>query len=285
MSETNDQIPIGGSRESDVQRARTATGEALAALLHRDAPDVLHELLNNPALTDRDVCMLLRRRTLPTEIVEQIAARKSWLKTYAVKKALVGHPHTPRLVSRRLLRELYLMDLVEIALQPGVPAEAQHSAEEQLAARLPQLPLGQKITLARRGPARVAGVLLGEGHSQTVPLALDNPRLTAAQILKTLAREGLSPAVVLAISQHRKWSRDYNVRLALVRNPGSTLSSVLAFLPELTVADLRELSAPGIVPERLRKYLEAEVRRRLQAAEDFRGPEELIDDVQFSKDA
>jgi hypothetical protein len=279
MTETNDQIWSGGSQESDVHRARTAAGEELAALLHLDAPDVLHALLNNPAVTAADVCVLLRRRTLPTEIIEQIAARKSWLKMYAVKKALVSHPHTPRVVSLRLVRELYLMDLVEIALQPGVPAEAQHNAEEQLAARLPQLPLGQKITLARRGPARVAGVLLGEGHPQTVPLALDNPRMTAAQILKTLAREALPPAVVLAISQHRKWSRDYNVRLALVRNPGSTLSSVLAFLPELTVADLRELSAPGIVPERLRKYLQAEVHRRLKAAEAFPGPDELIDDA------
>jgi hypothetical protein len=284
MSETNDQTLTGGLREPDADRARTATGEELAALLHRDAPDVLHALLNNPALTDADVCLLLRRRTLPSEIVEEISQRKPWLRIYAVKKALVSHPHTPRLVTLRLLRELYLMDLVEIALQPGVPAEARHNAEEQLSARLPQLPLGQKITLARRGPARVAGMLLGEGHAQTVPLALDNPRMTAAQILKTLAREGLSPAVVLAISQHRKWNQDYNVRLALVRNPGSTPSSVLAFLPELTAADLRELSAPGIVPERLSKYLEAEVHRRLKAGEAFASPEELTDDFRTSND-
>ena len=59
-----------------------------------------------------------------------------------------------------------------------------------------------------------------------------------------------------------KWSRTYNVRLALVRNPSASLSTVLAFLPELTVSDLRELVAPGIVPESLRKYLQAEIQRR-----------------------
>jgi len=37
--------------------------------------------------------------------------------------------------------------------------------------------------------------------------------------------------------------------------------------PELTVSDLRELAAPGIVPESLRKYLQAEVQRRLRAGE------------------
>jgi hypothetical protein len=70
--------------------------------------------------------------------------------------------------------------------------------------------------------------------------------------------------VIRAICQHPKWSCVYNVRLALVRHPGSTLSSVLAYLPELTVSDLRELASPGIVSESLRKYLQAEIHRRVR---------------------
>ncbi len=129
---------------------------------------------------------------------------------------------------------------------PGVSAELKRNAEDQLATRLPQLPLGQKITLARRGPARVAGSLLAEGHPLVVPVALDNSHLTAAQILKALAREAVPESVVQAIAQHRKWSCDYNVRLALVRNPATTLATSLSFLPELTVSDLHELAAPGV---------------------------------------
>jgi hypothetical protein len=40
----------------------------------------------------------------------------------------------------------------------------------------------------------------------------------------------------------------------------------LAFLPELTVNDLHELAAPGIVPPNLRNYLQAEVQRRMRAS-------------------
>jgi hypothetical protein len=40
---------------------------------------------------------------------------------------------------------------------------------------------------------------------------------------------------------------------------------VLAYLPELTVSDLGDLAAPGIVTESLRKYLQAEVQRRTRA--------------------
>jgi len=150
---------------------------------------------------------------------------------------------------------------------PGIPTELKRNAEDQLVSRLPQLPLGQKITLARRGPARLAGALLAEGHAQIVTIVLDNAHLTEAQVLRVLSRERIPPGAVRTISQHRKWSISYNVRLALVRHPLSPLATVLAYLPELTVSDLRELASPGIVSESLGKYLLAEVQRRIRAGE------------------
>ncbi len=250
----------------DRDRAVTATGDHLTALLHHPATDVLLSLLDNPALDETKVCLLLERKNLPGEVIEEVARRKALLKSYRVKRAIALHPHTSRLVGLRLLRELYLMDLVQMTMSPGVSAELKRNAEDQLLARLPQLPLGQKITLARRGPGRVAGSLVAEGHAQTLAVALDNPNLTEAQVLKVLAREKLPPQIPLAIAHHAKWSHRYNVRLALVRHPAAPLAAILAFLPELTVADLRELAAPGVVPENLRKYLESEIARRMSAS-------------------
>jgi hypothetical protein len=246
------------------ERALVAAGEELAALLHHPSADVLMALLDNPALDETKLCLLLERKDLPGEILEEVGRRKHLLKNYRVKRALAFHPRAPRLISLRLLGDLYLMDLVQLALSPGVPAELRRSAEEQLLARLPRLPLGQKITLARRGPARVAGTLLADGHAKVIPVALDNRNVTEAQVLKVLSREKLPTALIPAISQHRKWSVSYNVRLALVRHPSSPLATILAYLPEITVSDLRELAAPGIVPESLRKYLQAEVQRRMR---------------------
>ena len=235
-------------------------------------------LLDNPSLEETQLCMLLERKNLPAEILEEVARRKPLLKNYRVKKALAFHPRTPRLVTLRLLRDLYLMDLVQLTLLAGIPTELKRNAEDQLVSRLPQLPLGQKITLARRGPARLAGALLAEGHAQIVCIVLDNAYLTEAQVLRVLSREKLPPVVVRTISLHRKWSISYNVRLALVRHPLSPLATILAYLPELTVSDLRELASPGIVSESLRKYLQAEVQRRIRTGEkssrkeDTRGP-------------
>ncbi|HLQ00219.1 MAG TPA: hypothetical protein VK156_03755, partial [Candidatus Limnocylindria bacterium] len=253
--------------ESSRDRARIATGEELAALLHHHAPDVLLALLDNPALDETQLCLLLNRNDLPAEILEEVARRKPLLKNYRVKRALAFHPRTPRLAGLRLVRELYLMDLVQLTLLPGTSAELKINAEEQLIARLPQLPLGQKVTLGRRGTARVAGALLAEGHAQILSVVLDNPQLTEAQVLKALSRDRLPLGVIQAIAQHRKWSHTYNVRLALVRHPSSTLSTILGYLPELTVSDLRELASPGIVSESLRKYLLAEIQQRIRKSE------------------
>ena len=246
----------------DRERAVIATGDDLTVLLHHPDAIVLLALLDNPAMDETQLCILLDRKDLPGEVLEEVLRRKPLIKNYRVKRALAFHPRTPRLPSLRLVRELYLMDLARLALLPGSPAERKRMAEEQLLARLSHLPLGQKVALARRGPGRIAGALLAEGHQQILSVVLDNAHLTESQVLKVLSREVLSPGVVLAISQHRKWSCSYNVRLALVRHPHSPLTTILAYLPELTVSDLRELAAPGVVSESLHKYLLAEIHHR-----------------------
>jgi hypothetical protein len=246
------------------ERALIATGEELAVLLHHASTEVLLALLDNPALDESHLCLLLERKDLPGEILEEVGKRRPLLKSYRVKRALCFHPRGPRLVTLRLIRDLYLMDLAQLTLSPAVPAELRRHAEEQLLARLPQIPLGQKITLARRGPARVAGALLAEGHPQVLSVVLDNPYLTEAQILKALSREKVPAPVIPAIIRHRKWSISYNVRIALLRQPSAPLATILSYLPQLTVSDLRDLAAPGIVPENLRRYIQAEVQRRLR---------------------
>jgi hypothetical protein len=242
---------------------RTSSGEELVRRIEETPPGELLPVLDNPALGEETLCLLLQRKELPTELLLEVLLRRQFLKSYRVKKALAFHPHTPRSEGFRLLRDLYLMDLVQCAISPGVLPDLKRKAEEQVIAKLPQLPLGQKITLARRSPARIAGALLAEGHAPVVKVALSNPNLTEAQVLRVLSRDKLPPVVVKSIAQDAKWSHAYNVRIALIRQPATTLTTILAFLPELTIADLRELVAPGILPENLRHYLAAEIERRM----------------------
>ena len=246
---------------SDLQ---TATGEELVRLIHEVPTDMLSAILDNPALDEKHLALLLHRKGLPSEFLGEILKRRQLLKNYLVKKLLAFHPHTPRTDALRLLRDLYLMDLVQFSISPEVRPDLKRKAEDQVIAKMAQLPLGQKITLARRSPARIAGSLLADGQPMVVKATLSNPNLTEAQVLRVLAKEKLAPVVAQSIAQHEKWSHVYNVRIALLRQPSTTLATVLAFLPELTVSDLRELAAPSVLPGNLCHYLQAEIRRRLQ---------------------
>jgi hypothetical protein len=236
----------------------------LVTLVHEATGDTLDALLDNPHLTEQHLILLLERKGLPAAIVERIARHRDWMRSYPVTLRVAAHPRTPRLLAIPLLRKLYLFDLVEVSLQPSTPAELKRLCEELLIARLGQLPLGQKLTLARRGSARVAGALLAEGLPLAVPLALDNPYLTESQVLKVLAREDLPEAVPGAIAAHRKWSLLYNVRIALVRHPHTPLARTLAFLPDLTLRDLADLVSASAVPGSLRQYLQHETARRVR---------------------
>jgi hypothetical protein len=245
-------------------KLQTATGDELVRLIHEVPPDQLFAILDNPALDETSLALLLHRKDLPTDFLAEVLKRRHFPKNYVVRKLLAFHPHTPRVDTLRLIRELYLMDLIQFAISPGVLPDLKRKAEDQVIAKMPQLPLGQKITLARRSPARIAGALLADGQPMIVKAALSNPNLTEAQVLRVLAKEKLAPIVVQSIAQHDKWSHMYHVRIALLRQPSTTLATVLAFLPELTVSDLQALAAPGILPENLSHYLQAEIHRRLQ---------------------
>ena len=250
-------------RSADAASARAATLEELGALLDSADPDVLLAVLENPLLSEKLLCEFLERKDLPAEVLARITRNKEWMKNYPVRLRLVRHPRTPRLATLGLIRQLFLFDLVGVSLLPSVPAEIRRLAEDMILNRLAQLPLGEKLTLARRGPTRVAGALAAEGLPQVLPLALDNAFLHEGQLLKMLAKANLPPRVVAAIAKHRKWSYNANVRMALVRNPLTPLARVLTFLPDIPLNHLRDLLKIPTLRADLKKYLEHEVDRRL----------------------
>jgi len=108
----------------------------------------------------------------------------------------------------------------------------------------------------------VVGALLAEGHSRTIKLALANAFLTESQVLKVLAKPGVPERVVAAIAQHPRWAVQYNIRVALVRNQHTPIPVILAFLPNLTLRDLKDLATLEGLSPHVRRYIQKELSRR-----------------------
>ena len=109
---------------------------------------------------------------------------------------------------------------------------------------------------------------LRKAIAQAIKLALANAFLTESQILKVLAKPDVPARVVAAIAQHAKWSTQYNVRVALLRHPLTPVPCVLAFLPNLTLRDLKDVATLEGLASHSRKYIQRELARRLGREEE-----------------
>ncbi|HXW56733.1 MAG TPA: hypothetical protein VEJ67_13355 [Candidatus Cybelea sp.] len=250
------------ARRESPERPRSAPPQNLQPPVDDADEATLLALLENPKTEEAHVAQLLERLDLSAEVLVAVAAREKWLASEAVRLRLAQHPRTPKRVALAVVRQLFLFDLVRLALLPSAPPDIRRVAEEIILARLPRLAVGEKLTLARRGPSRVAGAILAEGLPQAIKLALGNPFLTESQVLKVLAKPGVHERVIAAIAQHAKWSAQYNVRAALVRNPLTPAPCVLGFLPNLTLQDLRDIGALEGLSSHTRRYIERELARR-----------------------
>jgi len=225
-----------------VDRARSASSDELKLLIHEANEEFLLAVLENPNLEEPHVVLMLERLDLPASVLSAIAGEGKWSSSESIRLRLARHPRTPKRFALAAVRQLFLFDLVRLSLLPSAPADIRRVAEEVILARVPHLAVGEKLTLARRGPSRVAGAILAEGHPQALKLALGNAFLTESQILKVLAKAGIPERVIVAIAYHPKWSCQYNVRVALVRHSQTPAAAVQAFLPQLTLGDLKQIA-------------------------------------------
>lgn len=245
-----------------IRKARKGTPSDITVAIHDASVEVVSAVLQNPFLQEDHLLTLLSRKDLPAQFLEDFSKNTKLMESQRVRLAMALNPKTPRLVTIGLLKFLYVFDLVQISLRPGVPAEIKRQTENRILAQLEQLPLGRRVQLARRGSGRIAAALLILGDQPVIEPALDNPFLTEGTLYRIFQRDKLPQPVLIAISNHRKWSLRYDVRLQLVRHPRTPLGVALRFVPALRPQDLRLLAGDKRMPPPLREYLKAELGRR-----------------------
>jgi hypothetical protein len=218
------------------------------------APSTLHAAAADPALTE-DLILAQLKTDLAAEEIAQISTNSVVTKSRKVRLALAAHPHTPRRLVLRLIRELYTFDLMHFALLPAAAADLKRIADDILVSRLASVSLGERISLARRCSGNVAAALLLDKASRVWQTALENSRLGEAAIVKALQRPGATPAFVGAVCHHQKWSLRPEVRIALLRNPHTPLARALEFARRLPPPQLRDILHTSRLPEKIKGYL------------------------------
>jgi hypothetical protein len=235
----------------DRERGRTDDRSHLKLHLADGPADYLEGALDNPEIGPDELAILLRNRAGTTEIVTRVARNRAWMRARTIQVALVANPRAPQLVARRFLPHLTWRDLADVAANLRLSPVLRREAEKLLAIRLPELSLGEKVALARRGSRGIVDMFRDESDALVLRALAGNPRVTEGDVARLLARSDLPAEFLAWISDQSSWSQRRGLRLALVRNPRTPPSSALRLTRGLSRRDIddlrRDFAAPRLV--------------------------------------
>lgn len=249
-----------------LQEGRTDPRHLLLDRLATAPPHYAEGALQNPALDEGLVLVLLRNAGLPAELLARIATDERFRRSDPIKRALVMHPHTPGALSMQFLKFLTWREMLAVSDDLHLPTPLRALAEQLVAERLSQLPPAEKARLARNASRAIVAAFLRTRNAQVIGELLANPRLAERDVM-TLARDETTPQAVLGtIARHGQWGRRYAVRLALLENLSTPPHEAIKLVPGLLQNDLKNLvKNPRVHPairQEADKQLQAKARAR-----------------------
>lgn len=132
-------------------------------------------------------------------------------------------------------------------------AEAENAAEEAAdpITVISKLAPMKKIRLALMGNAFERAVLIRDSNKSVCMSAIKSPRVKENEVVAYSNNRSLSHDVVRYISTRRDWTKLYAVKLNLVLNPKTPMSSAMTFLTHLHAHDVRKVAHSRNIPNAL----------------------------------
>jgi hypothetical protein len=219
----------------------TADKDELFSMLQGQTVEVLLAAVRNPAFDEHHLLALMKQRGLPQEVFTMVYANKRLNESNQAKLALIINPETPSHIAAMLLLQLSIFELLKICLMPSITPDQRLSAERVIIQRIPIQPLGNKITLARRGTASIVESLLREGVPQLVEACLDNPHLKEGSLHQFITASSSTAETISMVARSGRWKGRPNIRLAILKNPRTPTIWFTIFLPGLPKSTVKEL--------------------------------------------
>jgi hypothetical protein len=251
-----------------------AAGRSPADLLHlaqnpKTPLEVLEKILDHPALTPEVVVALLRHPEAPSGGLARLAERA----TGPLLEVLLGSlDRLGRWVEalEALLRNPAVPQLKVPTIQ-GYIETAKKRAEwvkKSLLLRIKDLPVGQKLALAKKGNKDVRMILIKDANEMVALEVVASPRITDTEVLAISMMRDISDKVLRYISGNRKYRQNRQIVLGLLNNPrtpvGVSLGLGIHQLSDRELTDLaRNRNIPGAVSRAAKQIME---RRKAPAA-------------------
>ena len=147
------------------------------------------------------------------------------------------------------------------------PSRSSHSAEISPTFRVRGMKNpNERFRLATKASRTERKILLRDSQPQVLLGLLSNPHIEDPEILEIVKSNFASGGVMQRIAENRKWMKNPELQLAIVRSPKTPAGLAQKLLPNLRTQDLRVLAKMGNAREVLRKaalriYLERTSKR------------------------
>ena len=116
------------------------------------------------------------------------------------------------------------------------------TVEKTLLQRLPLMTVAERIKLALRGNREARLLLLRDPNRMIRRFVLQNPRVADDEILALAKNRSVDDELLRIVGDSREWTKNYQVRHALVTNPKTPIVFAMRFLGSLHERDVRQLA-------------------------------------------
>jgi hypothetical protein len=134
------------------------------------------------------------------------------------------------------------------ALGEGSGSEAERQVQ-QAQQSLANLTVSQKIRLAMLGNATQRSVLIRDSNKLVTMSVLRSPAIRDSEVIRYSQARSLPEEALRYIASKRDWTKNYQVKLNLVKNPRTPIHDALRFLQHLRPHDARGLERSRDVPQ------------------------------------
>jgi hypothetical protein len=206
----------------------------------------------------------LRRRDLALETVQEILSDRAARKFHAVRRALAAHPRTPRGDALALVATLFWRDLAWLSADTAVHPAIRRAADLDLARRLPDMAVAERVDLARNVGRGALLFLRLDPDPRVLASVLENRFLIEADVIQAASLEFGDRAPCLAlIAEHPRWGLRATVRSTILRNPMLPVPLALSLLTRASLEDLRGVRDSPRSPSLVRACAERVLAERI----------------------
>ncbi len=238
------------------------------ARVHEENEKWCEAIALNPAADDTTIAWLA---TLPHSRVVDIISQNQerMMRCEEIVDALGANPLTGRAVIERILTFLGLeeretteeeeideadaeaavlemlgdgmSDVAKLLAQENDEELEDEELESSLYAAVQKMTVMQKIKLSRVGGKEARALLIKDRNKIVSTSVLGSPKITETEVIGFAQNRSIGEELLRIISSNRDWTKNYQIKVALVTNPKTPQPVAIKFINYLQDKDLRTL--------------------------------------------